>query len=136
MAKTKKLDFYYGVGRRKESQVRVRVYRGRGENTVNEKPAEKYFVGEIAKKTLARPFGATESTDKYYYSAKVSGGGMQSQLSALVLGIARALIKIKPEENRVILRKLKLLTRDSRVRQRRMVGMGGKSRRKRQSPKR
>ena len=136
MTKAKKIDFYYGVGRRKQSRVRVRIYRGKGESTVNEKPAAKYFEGEVAKKLLAKPFGATETSDKYYYSAKVSGGGKESQLSASVLGISRALVKIAPEENRVILRKLHLLTRDSRERQRRMVGMGGKARRKKQSPKR
>ncbi|MGA3291774.1 MAG: 30S ribosomal protein S9 [Candidatus Microgenomates bacterium] len=136
MARTKKIDYTYGVGRRKESTVRVRLFRGKGENTVNSMPAEKYFPGEIAKKALAKPFGATETSDKYYYSARVSGGGKEGQLEALVLGISRTLVKVAPDKNRVTLRKLDLLTRDSRTRQRRMVGMGGKSRRKKQSPKR
>ncbi|QQG42044.1 MAG: 30S ribosomal protein S9 [Candidatus Woesebacteria bacterium] len=136
MAKTKKIDYLYGVGRRKTSQARVRVYHGKGENTVNGKPTNKYFEGDVQTKALAKPFGATETSDKYYYSGRVTGGGKEGQLSALVLALSRALLKIAPEKNRVVLRKLKLLTRDSRVRQRRMVGMGGKSRRKRQSPKR
>ncbi|KKQ92029.1 MAG: ribosomal protein S9, small subunit ribosomal protein S9 [Microgenomates group bacterium GW2011_GWC1_39_7b] len=136
MAKLKKIDYLYGVGRRKTSQARVRVYHGKGENTVNGMPWNKYFEGEVNAKTLTKPFGATETSDKYYYSGRVTGGGKNGQLSALVLALSRALLKIAPEKNRVVLRKLKLLTRDSRVRQRRMVGMGGKSRRKRQSPKR
>lgn len=136
MAKAKKIDYLYGIGRRKECSARVRVYRGKGENTVNGMPATKYFEGEIAKKTLAKPFGATETSDKYYFSGRVVGGGKESQLTALSLAIARALIKVAPDKNRVTLKKLNLLTRDSRVRQRRMVGMGGKSRRKKQSPKR
>ncbi len=134
--KAKKIDYHYGVGRRKQSRARVRIYRGKGDNTVNGQQVDKYFEGEVAKKMLAKPFGATETSDKYYYSAKVSGGGKEGQLSALVLGLSRALIKVAPEKNRVILRKLNLLSRDSRERQRRMVGMGGKSRRKKQSPKR
>lgn len=134
--RTKKIDYSYGVGRRKASSARVRLYRGKGENTVNGMAAEKYFPGEIAKKSLAKPMGATETSDKYYFSAKVSGGGKEAQLSAVVLGLARSLVKVSSEKNRVPLKKLGLLARDSRIRQRRMVGMGGKSRRKKQSPKR
>jgi small subunit ribosomal protein S9 len=99
-------------------------------------PAGKYFPGEIAEKALAKPFGATETSDKYYYSARVIGGGKEGQLTAVILAISRTLVKTAPDKNRVTLRKLNLLTRDSRIRQRRMVGMGGKSRRKKQSPKR
>jgi small subunit ribosomal protein S9 len=132
----KKLDYTFAVGRRRESVARVRLYRGKGENTVNGMEASKYFPGEIAKKSLAKPFGATETSDKYYYSAKVKSGGKIGQLDALILGLARTLVKVAPEKNRATLRKLNLLTRDSRIRQRRMVGMGGKSRRKKQSPKR
>jgi small subunit ribosomal protein S9 len=132
----KKLDYTYAVGRRKEASARVRLYHGKSENTVNAMPAAKYFEGAVAAKALSKPFGATETSDKYYYSARVTGGGKESQLSAVVLGIARALVKISTEKNRTPLKKLGLLTRDSRIRQRRMVGMGGKSRRKKQSPKR
>jgi small subunit ribosomal protein S9 len=136
MARIKKIDYTYGVGRRKESSARVRLYRGKGENTVNSMPAGKYFPGEIAGKALAKPMGATETSDKYYYSARVLGGGKEAQLSAVILGLSRSLVKVASDKNRVPLKKLGLLTRDSRIRQRRMVGMGGKSRRKKQSPKR
>lgn len=136
MAKAKKIDYTFAVGRRKTSIARVRIYRGKAENSINSMPAEKYFAGEVAAKLMAKPFGATETSDKYYFSAKVVGGGKEGQLEALVLGIARALTKISEEKNRPVLRKLNLLSRDSRVRQRRMVGMGGKARRKKQSPKR
>jgi small subunit ribosomal protein S9 len=63
------------------------------------------------------------------------GGGKSSQLDSLTLGISRALTDLKAD-NRFPLRTAGLLTRDSRARQRRMVGMGGKSRRRKQSPKR
>lgn len=134
--KIKKLDYFYGVGRRKEASARLRLYRGKGENTVNGMPASKYFPGEPSKKALEKPFGATETSEKYYFSGRVAGGGKSAQLEAVVLGIARALVKLSVDKNRTPLKKLGLLTRDSRIRQRRMVGMGGKSRRKKQSPKR
>lgn len=136
MAKAKKIDYFIGVGRRKESVARVRMYRGKGGNTVNGKPANEYFAGELNKKALAKPFGATETSDKYYFSARVTGGGVNGQLTATVLGISRALVKVSSDKNRIPLKKLGLLSRDSRIRQRRMVGMGGKARRKKQSPKR
>jgi small subunit ribosomal protein S9 len=132
----KKIDYISELGRRKSSIARIRLYRGKGTSTVNAMPAEKYFDGKVAQKALAQPFGVTETSDKYYFTAKVTGGGKEGQLDALVLALSRALVTVAPEKNKILLKKLNLLTRDSRVRQRRMVGMGGKSRRKRQSPKR
>ena len=72
MARIKKIDYIYGVGRRKATSARVRLYRGKGENTVNGMAAEKYFPGEIAAKALAKPFGATETSDKYYFRQEFS----------------------------------------------------------------
>lgn len=132
----KKIDYFVGVGRRKTSVARVRLYRGKGVNTVNAKPANEYFEGQVLQKLLERPMGATETSDKYYFTVKVSGGGINGQLEATVLGLSRALLKLSSEKNRMPLKRLGLLTRDSRIRQRRMVGMGGKARRKKQSPKR
>lgn len=132
----KKIDYTFAVGRRKESSARVRLYRGKAENTVNGMLVAKYFPGELAAKAIARPFGATETSDKYYFSAKTAGGGKEGQLSSLVLALSRALVKVAPDKNKSVLKKLGLLTRDSRERQRRMVGKGGKARRAKQSPKR
>lgn len=136
MAKVKKIDYLYGVGRRRTASARVRVYRGKGENTVNGMVVAKYFAGEIAAKAITKPFGATETSDKYYFSGRVLGGGKEAQLKATVLAISRALVKVAPDKNKLVLKKLGLLTRDSRERQRRMVGKGGKARRAKQSPKR
>ena len=66
----------------------------------------------------------------------MEGGGKQGQLRAVVHGMARAFSKFDTEKFRKLLKDGGLLTRDSRKRQRRMVGMGGKSRRAKQSPKR
>ena len=131
-----KVNYFSAKGARKESSARVRIYRGKGENVVNKIPVGKYFSGEIAASVWQKPFRVPETSDKYYFSAKVIGGGKQGQLDALVNGIAKALVKISEEKYKKELRKFGLLTRDSRIRQRRMVGMGGKSRRKKQSPKR
>jgi small subunit ribosomal protein S9 len=131
-----KVNFTYAKGARKESSARVRIFRGKGENTVNEIPAEKYFPGIVMESAWKKPFRVTETTDKYYFSAKVEGGGKEGQLDALVNGIAKALVKTSAEKYKKELRKFNLLTRDSRMRQRRMIGMGGKARRKKQSPKR
>jgi len=114
----------------------VRLFRGKGENTVNGVSIEKYFPGAINKSYWQKPFNLTETAEKYYISAKVLGSGKKGQLEALVLGMARALSEANPEKFRPVLKKAGLLTRDSRIRQRRMVGTGGKARRKKQSPKR
>lgn len=131
-----KVNYFYAGGKRKESSARVRVFRGKGENTVNGISVEKYFPGKISESVWKKPFKVTETLEKYYFSAKVVGGGKQGQLDAVVNGIAKALVKISEEKYKKELRKSGLLTRDSRIRQRRMVGMGGKSRRQKQSPKR
>ena len=124
----------HAVGRRRRSVATVKLHTGSGEITVNGHPAADYFPGISAKVQLERPFSVCSVT-KYSASAKVSGGGKLGQLDALILGISRCLAHVKAEY-REALRDADLLTRDSRKRQRRMVGMGGKSRRKRQSPKR
>ena len=127
---------FRSVGRRKEASARVRLYKGKGENLVNGMAIGKYFPSEIEKTHWLKPFRVTETTDKYYITAKVGGSGKKGQLDALVLGISRALSLANPEKFRTILKKMGLLSRDARIRERRMVGTGGKARRKKQSPKR
>lgn len=130
MAKTLSKNYTFAVGRRKSASARVRLFKGSGENMINGKK----IVEKLSE--LARPFRLTETTDKYYFTAKVAGGGKEGQIEAIVHGISRALVKLNAEKFRVILKKNNLLTRDPRVRLRRMVGTGGKARRKKQSPKR
>lgn len=132
----KKINYTYAVGKRRTSSARIRLFKGKGESTVNGKPANEYFPGKIAEIKIAKPFGLTETSEKYYFTAKIIGGGVESQMEALILGISRALAKVSVEKFRPLLKKAKLLTRDSRERSRRMVGTGGKSRRMKQSPKR
>ncbi len=122
------------IGRRKTSIASVRLLSGSAEMTVNGKPISQYFPGSVAKHRYSQPFIAAGVT-KYTATAKVHGGGIFGQLDAVVLGLSRALVTAS-EKLKSPLRQAGLLTRDSRKRQRRMIGMGGKSRRKRQSPKR
>ncbi len=133
---TKKQNYIFAIGRRKEAVARVRLFKGKGENVVNEMPMEKYFSSEIEKNHCLKPFKVADVIDKYYVTARVKGSGKGGQLEALVLGISRALSLTNPEKFRPSLKKMGLLTRDSRTRERRMVGTGGKSRRQKQSPKR
>lgn len=122
--------YTFAVGRRKTASARVRLFKGTGENSINNSNEI-----ELIEKIL-NPFKLTNTLGKYYFTAKVAGGGKEGQAEAVVLGISRALAKVDPEKYRSILKKNNLLTRDSRSRLRRMVGTGGKARRRKQSPKR
>lgn len=136
MARKVKKNYIYAVGRRKASSARVRLFKGSEESTVNGELVGKYFPGAVAMAGWMRPFEELElGTGKYYFTVRVTGGGKEGQLDAVIFGVSRALGKVK-EDYRKVLRKAGLLTRDSRVRERRKVGMGGKARRKKQSPKR
>ncbi len=143
-----KKEYIFAVGRRKEAVARVRLYANakasvlwgdqevkKGEIFVNKIPADKYFYGDSAKIEYMRPFKIT-NFDKFIVTALVEGGGKKGQLDAMVMGISRALNLLDREKFRPLLKKKGLLTRDSRVRERRKVGTGGKARRKKQSPKR
>ncbi|KKT67149.1 MAG: 30S ribosomal protein S9 [Candidatus Woesebacteria bacterium GW2011_GWA2_44_33] len=132
----KKQIFFYAVGRRKSASARVRLFKGKGENLVNDLAAEKYFPGPVNKILLDRPFILTETLGRYYFTVKVIGSGKNGQLKALIHGVARALSLADREKFRSPLKKAGLLTRDPRERERRMVGTGGKARRAKQSPKR
>ncbi|MDO8452156.1 MAG: 30S ribosomal protein S9 [bacterium] len=134
--KPKEKNYIFAVGRRKTSTARVRLFKGKDQTLVNDLPFAQYFAGPTASKLLVKPFQVTETEGKYFVTAKTAGGGKNGQLEAVIHGIARALCKVDGEAFRDSLKKAGLLTRDPRTRQRRMVGMGGKSRRKRQSPKR
>ena len=141
-----KKDFIFAIGRRKSSTAEVRIYKKdaivwggttvkKGEVVVNNKTALEYF-GKSFEGVYREPLQATGTQDKFAVSIKVRGGGKAGQLGSVVLAIARALDKIDREKFHSILKKKGMLTRDPRVRQRRKVGMGGKSRRRKQSPKR
>jgi len=136
MIKTKKQNYIYASGNRKCAAARVRLFKGVGETEVNSKPIAEYFPGEVAKVIWSKPFELTESWGKYYATIRVVGGGKNGQAEAVAHSLAKAFALVDKDSFRPLLKKAGLLTRDSRIRQRRMVGTGGKARRKKQSPKR
>ena len=136
MAKIKKVDYTFAAGKRKSAIARVRLFKGKGESLINDKPLGKYFGGVHSDILYLKPLTLTQNVGKYHISARVIGGGTNSQLEAFVHATAKALSKSDVEKYRSVLKKSGLLTRDSRIRERRKIGMGGKSRRKKQSPKR
>lgn len=123
------------VGRRKESIAVARLVPGSGTITVNGQSTDQYFNHNLA--ALAKLDQPMKTASVFKYNAVVTarGGGNVGQLDAVVLAISRALVKIKADL-KTPLRQQGLLTRDSRIRERRQVGTGGKSRRRKQSPKR
>lgn len=148
--KSLKKDYIAAHGRRKEAVARVRLYQHvkenlswgnipvkKGEILVNEKPISQYFPSTIERHLYTQPLRITNAhQNNYAFTIKVTGGGPAGQLEAVVAGIANVLQKLDPEKYRPILKKKGFLTRDARIRQRRHVGMGGKARRRKQSPKR
>jgi len=132
---TSKNSYTRSLGRRKSAVATIKLFSGKGESMVNKIELIKYFPTKTEKIIYEKPFEITKTLGKYYFLAKINGGGKTGQVKALSLAISRSLIKInelfKPD-----LRTAGLITVDSRVKERRMVGTGGKSRRQKQSPKR
>lgn len=115
--KSAKNKYFETVGRRKESTATVRLFEGKGDITVNGKSIEQYFPLESDVAYYTEPFKVTGTEGKFHATAKVSGGGTSGQLGAVVLGFARALVKVD-EEFRKTLREAGLLTRDPREKER------------------
>lgn len=135
--KSKKNSYIYAIGRRRKATARVRLYPDKkGGIVINERPIEEYFPGEVLKRLYLEPLRTCNVIGKYLITIKVVGSGKMGQLGAVIHGISRALAKLDKEKFKPILRKRGFLTRDSRMKERRKVGTGGKARRKKQSPKR
>ena len=145
----KKETFYQAVGRRKEASARVRLYvvsdsevtiagktLKKGEISVNHRPVEQYFSGEVYKKIYLEPLRVTNTIGRFTVSSIVVGGGLAGQVGAFVHGVARALEKVDKEKFRPILKKHGFMTRDPRVKERRKAGFAQKARARKQSPKR
>lgn len=131
----KEKNYIYALGRRKRSVARVRLFSGKDQIMVNDEPIGKYFK-DIPPVNYLRPFELTETTGKFYATAKVEGGGKQGQLQAFLLGVSRALILKDTEKYRKVLKAAGLLTRDPRERERRKFGLAQGARARKQSPKR
>jgi small subunit ribosomal protein S9 len=129
-------NFTQAVGRRKSATAKARVFEGKQEMIVNNKPISQYWNQATLSALYMRPFVVTDTVGKYTASVRVIGSGMNGQVGAFVHAVSRALAIINPEVFKPLLRKSGLLTRDSRMKESRKVGQAGKARKKKQSPKR
>lgn len=111
------------TGRRKEAIARVRIVPGTGVWTVNGKPLEEYLPNKLHQQIAKEAFAETGLVDRFDVTARVTGGGMTGQAGALRLGVARSLNQIDEEANRPVLKKAGLLTRDSRIKERKKAGL-------------
>lgn len=115
--------YIYKIGRRKTSTASVRLFDGSGQSLVNGKDVEKVYPRETELKSLLRPFKVAELKSKdFHFTTKVKGGGVSSQKEAIVLALARA-IDAKFPEKHTLLKKEGLLTRDSRMVERKKTGL-------------
>lgn len=117
------VQYFEGVGRRKESTARVRVMSGSGKFIVNEKEAADFFTRAGDVENILRPFTAIgQERNSYDITVVVKGGGVTGQTSAVLLGLTRALVKSNTEWNSAM-RKAGLLTRDARIKERKKPGL-------------
>lgn len=119
---------YHAAGKRKNAIARVWLLPGQGEIRINQRKLEDYFPREAWKTQVRKPLQITGTTNSYNIMVTVRGGGLTGQAGAIRHGIARALLNADPElKGR--LRKEGLLTRDSRIKERKKYGQKGARRR-------
>ncbi len=112
------------TGRRKTAIARVFIREGSGSITVNGRDFEEYFPVVTHQNQVLFPLALTNSRMTYDFTVTTTGGGVTGQVGAVRLGIARALIRVNPE-NRAALKSNGMLTRDSRAKERKKPGRPG-----------
>jgi small subunit ribosomal protein S9 len=112
---------YYGTGKRKNAVARVWISPGEGTVTINDRPAEKYLGRAVLAQLIRQPFLVTETEGRFNVIAHCHGGGISGQAGAIRHGISKALLEVDPEL-RPRLRRIGLLTRDPRVKERKKYG--------------
>lgn len=115
--------YIYGLGRRKAATARVRLYSGKGEITINDKPALEYLSGN--KSYLAEitdPLALAGKQNEYNVSIKVAGGGLAGQVDAIKLALSKALTT-EMADLRPVLKKAGFLKRDPREKERKKYGL-------------
>jgi len=126
--------YYQETGRRKEATAEVRLVPGTGNIIINGVSFEERLPRLVHREAVMKPLVVTECTGKYNITVKVMGGGVTGQSTAICQGIARALVEAD-EKFKPALRKNGLLTRDSRIKERKKAGLK-RARKAAQSPKR
>jgi small subunit ribosomal protein S9 len=119
-----KTQEFLGTGRRKSSVARVRIAPGSGKITINGRAFDVYFPTEALRQVASLPFQVTETSGRYDVRVNVTGGGPMGQAGAVRHGIARALI-VADVNFRPSLKTNGLLTRDSRMKERKKYGQPG-----------
>jgi len=114
----------WGLGRRKTAVARVRIKSGKGDMFINKRPIAEYFTNVPERLAVGRPFVVTDLKDKFDVHVNVKGGGPMSQAEAIRLGISRCLVKVN-KELEPKLKETNLLTRDSRMKERKKYGRRG-----------
>lgn len=116
--------YFYGTGRRKSAIARVWLKPGEGKMVVNKRNLDEYFGGDVLKMLIKNPLKITNNLGKFDVVVTVKGGGISGQAGAITHGISRALLQLD-ESLRSKLRKANLLTRDSRIKERKKYGQKG-----------
>ena len=115
---------YTATGKRKSAIARVRMKSGTGNIIVNGKNAPEYFCRPTSIRLIEQPFELTETIGTLDVYANIKGGGLSGQAGALRHGISRALINMDPEL-KPVLKRAGLVTRDSRIKERKKYGLAG-----------
>ncbi|GAD05697.1 30S ribosomal protein S9 [Porphyromonas crevioricanis] len=115
------MDQINAIGRRKAAIARVYMKEGSGKITINKRDIAVYFPSSILRFIVKQPLEKLEVVDKYDININLRGGGFKGQSEAARLGIARALIKVNPED-KAVLRAAGFVTRDPRVVERKKPG--------------
>jgi small subunit ribosomal protein S9 len=119
---TTQQQYFYGTGRRKTAVARVRLYPGGGTVIVNGRPLEEIFTRPVHQALILLALRSTGNAARFNVQAKCEGGGVTGWAGAIAHGVARALV-VADENNKPQLRKLGLLTRDPRMKERKKYGL-------------
>ncbi len=112
------------TGRRKEAVARVRLTPGTGKAMINGRAIHDYLTRDSLVLIALRPLTLTNTAGSFDVTARVMGGGLTGQAGAVSLGIARALAR-QDEAHKALLGRAGLLTRDSRMKERKKYGQPG-----------
>jgi small subunit ribosomal protein S9 len=114
--------YFYGIGRRKSSIAKVRLYKGQGQIMINGKTIKEFCDVRTAHELIKEPLKITDNLKKFDITVLVSGGGINGQAEAVRHGISRALLEADPL-TKITLKKAGLLTRDPRAKERKKPGL-------------
>lgn len=118
------MDVINSIGRRKAAVARVFMSEGSGKIVINKRELENYFPSSILQFIVKQPLNKLNVTEKYDIKINLRGGGYKGQSEAARLAIARALVKLNPED-KPALRAEGFMTRDPRVVERKKPGRPG-----------